>query len=341
MGANMADRNVLFLSRECSFIDDFIYDKLVKENFNVEFVDLTSIYEHIKGVELVKRFKIFFKLFLEIVKRADNHGFIICSPVDSWFLSLVFSLVISTPRKAVIIIPPSPKHIFGFIRLFKLYLFRFSLFLLRLFGVNTLLVFTTPYEKEYLETIVRSRNYVYIPLIEPRVSKVRELIYSDKPLMIISYDDWINNQVFYNALEIFRELGLQARYIIISSKPIVHECRGNYNVICIYSDDVSEIIKRSTIVIVKNASPESNRILVEAIMNGRPVISSKEIGMAHIYSDTELIVFLNKWTLEAFTDTVLRILNRIDYFKKASLKNIPTPLKSDYGIYVLIDFLKN
>ncbi|WP_148677115.1 glycosyltransferase family 1 protein [Staphylothermus hellenicus] len=337
----MANKNILFLSRECGFIDNFIYDKLVKEKFSVEYADLTSVYEHIKGLGLVKRFRIFFKLLLEMIKRANSYDFIICSPVDSWFLSQVFSLVISRPRKTVIIIPPSPKHIFGLLRLFKLYLFRFSLFLLGLLGVSTLLVFTTPYEKEYLETVIRSRNYIYIPLIEPRVSMVRELIYSDKPLIIISYDDWINDQVFHNALETFRELGVQVRYVIVSSKPIIHACNGNYNAICIISDDISEIIKHSTLVIVKRANPESNRILVEAIMNGRPVISSKKIGMAYIYSDTGLIVFLSKWALETFTDTVLKILNRIDYFKKVSLKNIPKPLKSDYGIYILIDFLEN
>lgn len=340
MGVNMNDKNVLFLSKECNIICDSIRDKLLEKKFNVEYVDFTGIYEPHNDVGLYWRLKIFFNLIAEFMKRSMNYAFIICSPIDSWLLSLLFSLIFAKPEKIVIIIPPSPKHIVGFAEILKIHLFRFFMTLFSLIDAKTLLILTTPYEVKYLEMILRSHNYVFVPPYESSAAKVKELIHSEKPLIVIPYNDWMHDRSFYNALETFRELGITARYVIVASDYKDQRCISDYRVICISSDDYSDIISQSTIVVIRRADPEANKILIDAIMNGRPVISSREVGMAHVYRDTGLVVFEDLWTPDTFSNIVLKILNEIDQYKKASLKSIPITLKSDYGISILTSFLE-
>jgi glycosyltransferase involved in cell wall biosynthesis len=330
------DSNVLLISEECGLISDFLYENLRGRGFNIYLLNYDSMPR-----SFLRRVLFEIRILAEILKDKDRYSIILCMSVSMRLLNWLLKLFITRPKKLIVVVPPSPRHIYGFKNALLIYMFRILYGILGLFGVRELLVFTTPYEKLFLMNILHNIDHVYLPVYYSRYIGVKELLLADKPTILIYVHPILSNrELLINSINTLIELGFIPK-IILYVDPGRQDilCPRSPHIICLSTDTYNLILQYVTLVVIPVSTPYSNKLLVESIMNGRPVITSRNIGVAGVYEDTGLVVYEDKWLPETFTDRILKVLNQIDRFKKAMLSYKPVILNPEYGLEVIASFL--
>ncbi len=328
--------NVLLISEECGLVSDFLHESLRRREFNVYSLNYDSMPK-----SFLKRVLFEIKVLAEILKDKNRYSLILCMSISIRLLNWLLKLLITRPKRLIIVIPPSPRHVFSFKNTLLIYMFRILYGILGLLGVKELLVFTTPYEKLFLMNILHNIEHTYLPVYSSRYIGVKELLIADKPtILIYGHPVLSGRKLLISSINTLVELGFIPK-IILYIDPERQDllCPRSPYIICLSTDSYDLILQHVTLVVIPVSTSYSNKLLVESIMNGRPVISSRNIGIAGIYEDTGLVVYEDKWLPETFTDRILKVLNQIDKFKKAMLSYKPIILNPEYGLEVIASFL--
>lgn len=320
-------KKVFIIHGFCELITNYLKNDLLSEGF---------FYEE-------KNFDNYIRDSLGIVKYSDrihSSNLIICYPITFRSVLLLLLSIFIKPRRLIYIVPPSIKHSQNNLLFkFKKYLFKTILTLINTTGVEQLLVFTTPYEKILLENIIRKTNYVYYPTYFVERPELSELISFDKLKILYFIEDSNDLSLINGVVSVLEELGLKPLVVINCLERGIYKCIDDYRVICIHSYEYDELIKQSTIVIVKTPSPESNSIILKSIVYNRPVITTHEHGLAIYYNYVNYIYLQKKWTHESLASNILEILSNIDELKRKFLSTSIDILNNRFGKYVITKFL--
>ena len=294
--------------------------------------------------ELVLKNRLIHDLYLIMKRmgRVDNELVLICHPIDHTLLAKVFILLISKPRKIVFIIPPSPIHkrdsVFGKI---TLYVLRTLLTTMKLIGIKFLFVFTTPYERLLVDEIIHGIRYVFYPTYTIEKPSFRELMFSEKPVISFFVLEKDDIERIKETLDILEELGFKPFIVLGLMNINLNTCIDDYRVLCMNTDSLDDLIRYSTIVVVKTPTPETNNVILKSILYYKPVITTLEHGLALYYNYTGLVYIREKWDSESLANAIIEVLNNMDEIKKKSLSVLIFDLKRDYGRHIITRFLKN
>lgn len=310
----------------CELITDYLKNDLLNEGYFYE--------EYIPDQQSIVK-------LLKISDRAYNSSLIICSPLNLKTIILLIFVLFMKPSKLIYVIPPSNIHnTYSFLFKLKKYLFKTILTLMSTVGVKQLLIFTTPYERIILENIVRKTSFIYYPTYCSEKPLLSGLSIFDKQVILYSINSIDDVFLANSMLSVLEELGLKPLLIMNLLNRNITKCTGNYRVLCIHTYDYDELIKNTSLIIVKTPSPVSNEVILKSIVYGKPVVAAPELGLALYYSDSEF-VYLNKtWSSETLARSILDILSNIDYLKKKSLSTSISTLSNKYGRYVLLKFIR-
>jgi len=272
----------------------------------------------------------------------NNTPIIICHPITGDLLVKLAIILSSKPRKIVLLIPPNPKHKIDstYVKII-LYLLRTMLTFMENIGVKQLLVFTTPYERLLLDEIIRETRYVFFPTYAIEKPGFNDLVFSEKPVISFFVLEQQDIVIIKEALDILEELGFKPFFILGYANENIRDCIDDYRVMCIHTEDIDNLIKYSTITVVKTPTPETNSVILKSILYFKPVITTLEHGIALYYRYTGLIFLQRKWDGEALANSIIEVLNNLDNIKKKSLTMVILDLKKDFGSHIITRFLKS
>ncbi len=326
-----ANIEVLLVSFNCSIIDENLALSLYEKGFNIKYIRIDE--EKFSRQGILRKLSLIQGLYSRFMNSLSR--LIICSEINDFlFLSLLSLITMKKPRKLVIVFPPSPRK-----ESRKLLGLKTPIMNLLLgFLGETLIVYTTPMERIYTNGLLDNYQYIYLPISTSKPLLMRSLIHSEKPLFVTIYKE--DEKEFYaNTIKILEQLEVFPRFIFLVLDNSTR-CLRDPRVICIHTDSYDTVVDNASVVILKENSPHANELLIKSIMHGRPVLSSSEIGLLRLFIDTDLIVVENNWKPDNISLILLKILNEIDKFKKASLSKIPSRIDNSKGIEKIISFLK-
>ena len=325
------DKNVLLVSFNCSIIDENLALSLYEKGFSIKYIRIDE--ERFAKQGMLRKLSLIQGLYSRFLN--DSSRLIICSEINDFlFLSLLSFIILRKPKKLVIVFPPSPSKESR--KLFGLKIPIINL-LLGLLG-EILLVYTTPMERVYTNGLLDNYQYIYLPISTSEPLLMRSLIHSDKPLFVAIYRDK-EKEFYINIIKLLKQLEVFPRFVFLVLNEFT-KCFRDPRIVCIHTDTYDTIIDNASVVILKENSPHANELLIKSIMHGRPVLSSSEIGLLRLFIDTDLVVIEDNWKPDNISLILLKILNEIDRFKKASLSKIPNRIDNSKGIEKIISFLK-
>ncbi len=329
-------RSLLFIGLECGFICRKLIDVLERKNFSVEYFE----HEFVRGLKLRHKILFYINLIAEFVKRRGLPGLVIGAPVSfRLFLWLNIVLFLIRPRRLVLLIPPSERHVGGF----RLFLYSVLISMLTLFirisGIRVLLVYTTPYEKQILEGLLYGESNIFYPVYSFKPSRKPLRFLREFPPIIFIYAlneyqaKWLNGTIVF-----LEELGVKP-LIILGFEEVPRRCISHPLVACIYMDEYDRIIGEVTLVLALHVSPESSMIVVKAVSHGKPVIIRRVMGIGRVFEETGLIVYEDSISPENIATAILNVINNLDRFRHRGLRAVVTPPKTRYFEEILVEFL--
>ncbi|OYT40518.1 MAG: hypothetical protein B6U89_01850 [Desulfurococcales archaeon ex4484_58] len=323
----MGDK-VAIIHRGCGIIIDILKDLL--NQYEIKYEEYC-----------LERKKISFRELMRINSRLYNSKIILCHPINTRLIPLLKILTLIKPRKIAYIVPPDPSHrMDNYISRVIIYYTRTILTLLRSLGTKVLFIFTTPYERIYSTPLIKGFRYVYIPTYMIRDTGIKEPLHSEKPVVTFFIGEREDFLLLSHTIRVLEELGFKPRIIVNITSDEYLGCLNDYRVICIRSSEYEQLIKYSTIIVAKTPSPETNNVIAQSIIHTKPVITTMEHGLALYYRDTGLIFVLERWSGETLANSILEVLNNIDFIKKKGLALVIHELKPDYGAKILASFLE-
>jgi len=292
---------------------------------DIRLKNLRVYIEKIHGLKLIPK-----NACLILISRIDKHLPMILSVINR--LKLLFLLLV---------IPPDPHHSSSSKNIALVSAVNIGLSRLRAGGTFVMIGYTTPRERVLFGSILDRYDYIYIPLYTWRKEKIIEEIPVDPPKILL-VSKTIDKENILKLLSLLREVEVKPLIIIGLDKEPREGCNIDPSVVCIVGDTFENIVPKLTTVIVLDTDYKATNIVAQAIGSRRPIITSKNQGIAWVYEDTRLIVYCPANDPETIASKILEILNNIDRFKQASLRtevSPPKPVKTIEYLLGLIDKL--
>ncbi len=332
----MVVKKGLFISLECGFVCRSLLDVIERKGLDIEYFDHVDVAD----LDFKRKFLFYVNFIVELLKRKELWLLVIGSPISfRLILWLNIILLFVKPRRLVLLIPPSERHVDG-LKLFAYSsLISFLLLLIKRRGVRVLLIYTSPIEKQVFEQVFHSEATTYYPVFswdQPR-SAPKQLRENPPVLFVYALNEY---QVKWlpGALVFLEELGVKP-LIIVGFEDEPRRCINHPLITCIYSSDYDKYLMEATIVIALHVSPESNLVIAKAIGYKRPVITRRVLGMGRVYEDTGLITYQDVIGPENLATTILNVLNNLDKYRQIGLRTVILPPKTRYFEEIFHEFL--
>jgi len=270
-----------------------------------------------------------------------NTCLILISRIDKHLPMILSTIIRLKPRFLLLVIPPDPHHNNSSKNIALISAVNIGLSRLRAGGTFVMIGYTTPRERVLFGPILDRYDYIYIPLYTWKKEKIIEEIPIDPPKILLVAKR-INKEHVLKLLSLLREVEVRPLIIIGLNEEPSEGCNIDPSVVCIVGDSFENIVPKLTAIVVLDTDYKATNILAQAIGSRRPVITSKNQGLAWVYEDTKLIVYCPSDDPEAVASKILEVLNNIDRFKQASLRteiSPPEPVKTIEYLLGLIDKL--
>jgi len=320
-------RAVILAHADCYAITSVLGEELKYSGFAVE--EYTLEYRMLND----------FKLLLKLSGKLHGENLVVCYPITQSLILKLLSILLSMPKKLVLIIPPSSKHKRSVVSVLLLYLLRVFLSLVG-YGKRLLIVFTTPYERVFGEELASKYSYVYYPVYECRKPGIENTISERSNLIVFHVSSSGSLSEVAGAISMLEESGLKPFFAVNVQDCTTASCIHDYRVICTCSDSVSGVVSSSALAVVEGSDISAVNTVLNTVVRGKPVIASRLNGLALYFRDTGLVFLYDEWSAEKLAELIIEVLNSIEDVKKKALKNINTCLKRDLGRTVLVEFLE-
>jgi len=320
-------RAVILAHTDCYAIASVLREELKNGGFAVE--------EHTLKHRVVDDSK----LLLKLSGKLHGENLVVCYPITRSLILKLFSVLLSKPKKLVLIIPPSSKHKRSALTVLLLYLLRVFLSFTG-FGKRLLIVFTTPYERVFGEELASKYSYVYYPVCECEKPSIENTVVGYTNLVAFHVSSGRGLSEVVKVISILEESGFKPLFTLNIPDYNTASCIHDYRVICTHSDDLYGFASSSALVVVEGSDIPAVNAVLNAIARGKPVIASRLNGLALYFRGTGLVFLYDKWSAEVLAELIIEVLNSIEDVKKKALKNINTCLKRDLGRAVLVKFFE-
>ncbi len=271
----------------------------------------------------------------------ENARIVIISRIDRHLPVILSSIAKVKPVFLLFVIPPDPHHNFSSKNIALLSAVNLALNRLRACGTYIMVGYTTPRERLLFGFIFDKFDYIYLPIYSWEKEKFIGEIPIDPPKILL-ISEKIKCETVKRLIELLREVEITPLIVIgLTKKDRKEDCNIDPHVVCVMSDTLEGIIPRVTAVVVTDIDHASTSIVARAIGSRRPIITSKDQGLAWIYEDTGLIVYCPSNDPETIASKILDILNNIDKYKQASLRTEISPPKPDKAIEYLLSIIDN
>ncbi len=268
----------------------------------------------------------------------ENARIVIISRIDKHLPVILSSIAKVKPVFLLFIIPPDPHHNIISKNIALISIVNLALSRLRACGTYIMIGYTTPRERLLFGFIFDKFDYIYLPIYSWEKERFIGEIPIDPPkILLISKK--IEYETVKRLIELLREVEITPLIVIGLTKENKEGCNIDPRVVCVMGDTLEGIIPRVTAVVVTDIDYTSTSIVARAIGSRRPIITSKDQGLAWIYEDTGLIVYSPSNDPETIASKILDILNNIDRYKQASLRTEISPPKPDKTIEYLLSII--
>ncbi len=325
-------REIFVISRYDPEFDKRFIELFEKMGARTEYVSLHDI--------RLKNLRTYIEKLFVLRSVPENARIVIISRVDRHLPVILSSIAKVKPVFLLLIIPPDPHHNISSKNIALLSAVNLALSRLRARGTYIMIGYTTPRERLLFGFIFDKFDYIYLPIYSWEKEKFIGEIPVDPPKILIMSKK-IEYKTIKRLIELLREVEITPLIVIGLTKENKENCNIDPRVVCVMSDTLESIIPRVTAVVVTDIDHTSTSIVARAIGSRRPIITSKEQGLAWIYEDTGLIVYSPSNDPETIASKILDILNNIDRFKQASLRIEISPPKPDKIIEYLLGIIDN
>ncbi len=323
-------REIFVISRYDPEFDKRLIELFEKMGARTEYISLYDI--------RLKNLRTYIEKLFVLRSIPKNARIVIISRIDKHLPVILSSIAKVKPIFLLFIIPPDPHHNFSSKNIALISTVNLALSRLRACGTYIMIGYTTPRERLLFGFIFDKFDYVYLPIYSWEKEKFVGEIPIDPPkILLISKK--IKCETVKRLIELLREVEMTPLIVIGLTKENKVDCNIDPHVVCVMSDTLEGIIPRVTTVVVTDIDHTSTTIVARAIGSRRPVITSKDQGLAWIYEDTGLIVYSPSNDPETIASKILDILNNIDRYKQASLRIEISPPKPDKTIEYLLTII--
>ncbi len=230
--------------------------------------------------------------------------------------AVLLLLFVPGVKRVVVSIPPLPSaYPLGYYRYSSLFL-GWLLFMHRVIGRAVRFVLPSPYEGYLVASTIHWAKRVYVPafFVKERRERFNWKVDMEK-ITILAYLAGERDPGFlYELLENLYDVEIPARIVLlVDDEP----CPDNPFITCIRGD-AEALMEHVSLVYIPGAGRSSNRVLLQALMNGKPVVTGKRLGMALLHSEKGLVVTLDDpFNPEHVASAILDFVNSLDRYRRA------------------------
>ncbi len=256
----------------------------------------------------------FIRGVLAAVAEASGHDTVhLCGYPSHLILPVFFLLLTGGLKRVVISIPPLPANQPLRNHHYPLLFLGWILFMHRLRGRSIRFVVPSPLEGMLVHNAVHWAKRVYIPAFFVAEKKPRYMgkIDMDK-IVILAYIGDEPGDFLGQLVENLADVEIPARILLLNPS----SCPSHPFVSCI-AGSPEAVMERVSIVYIPTAHRESSRVLLEALMNGKPVITGRRLGLALLHQKKGLVILLeNPYDTEHVTSAILDFVNKLDDYRR-------------------------